>query len=52
MAHESTNGKQYQYEARDDRGELVSGAIAAGSRESAGDLLSKQGLFVVRLTEG
>lgn len=52
MANATTTGKQFQYEARDDRGELVSGAIAASSRETAGDLLSKQGLFVVRLTEG
>lgn len=39
----------YAYEARDTRGELVAGIIAAKSLEHAGQLLSSRNLFVVRM---
>jgi len=48
MQHIGTS-KQFQYEARNDAGGLEQGVIAASSADQAGDLLRKQGLFVVRL---
>lgn len=48
---EANTATEFRYEARDDNGALVSGWIAAESREKAGELLSGRGIFVVRLAE-
>lgn len=42
---------RYQYQARDNQGELASGMVAAASLEEASRLLRGEGKFIVKLSE-